>query len=234
MSVEGTPACWKKGVKSEPEPRSPTWTSSGRAGRRRRGARRQRGDFSTGHRPLPPRGLGTERVSSRRNCLSEGTAEAEKSGPETADVHIEVGDGALQGFVVLLHPLRGADEAFFLGVPTAEDDGALGAPALAEQDADAVHRFQHGGGAAGGIDGAVDPGVAVIAGDDPIAGVLRAFYLSDHVPDDAPLIVLHWRPGEPSRLCPQPLRGDSGRAARPASPLGTPGPLRACRMGAAS
>ena len=61
---------------------------------------------------------------------------------------------------------------------------------MREQRADAVDGFKHGGGAAGGVDGAIDPGIAVIAGDDPIVGVLRAFDFSDHVPDDAALVVL--------------------------------------------
>ena len=53
-----------------------------------------------------------------------------------------------------------------------------------------MHRFKHGGGAAVGIDRAVDPGVAVIAADDPLVGILRALDLADHVPDDAALVVL--------------------------------------------
>jgi hypothetical protein len=53
-----------------------------------------------------------------------------------------------------------------------------------------MDRFEHGCGAAGGVDGAIDPGVAVIADDDPVVGVLDAFDLSNYVPDDAALIVL--------------------------------------------
>ncbi len=41
-------------------------------------------------------------------------------------------------------------------------------PALLEESAEAVDGFEHGGGAAVGIDCAVDPGVAMIAGDDPV------------------------------------------------------------------
>ena len=43
-----------------------------------------------------------------------------------------------------------------------------GLPALLEQDAEAVDGLEHGGGAAVGVDCAVDPGVAMIAGDDPV------------------------------------------------------------------
>ena len=53
-------------------------------------------------------------------------------------VHVEVGDGAIEGIGVLLDPLRGAHETLFLGVPTAEDNCAFGAPTLAKQRADAV------------------------------------------------------------------------------------------------
>ncbi len=52
--------------------------------------------------------------------------------------------------------------------------------------------FEHGGGAGVGVDGAVDPGVAMVAGDDP--GVLvfgvGAVDGADHVPDGAELVVL--------------------------------------------
>ena len=69
---------------------------------------------------------------------------------------------------------------------------APGLPALLEQIAEAVDGFEHGGGAAVGIDGAVDPGVAVVAGDDPVV-LLRgvgAWDSADDVPDGAELVVL--------------------------------------------
>ena len=59
-----------------------------------------------------------------------------------------------------------------------------------EQSADAMHGFEHGGGATGWIDGSVDPGVAMVACNDPLVGELRAFDLADYVPDDAALVVL--------------------------------------------
>ena len=102
-----------------------------------------------------------------------------------ADVGVEVGGGVGEDFVVLLGPLGRADEAFFFGVPTGDDDGAGGLPALLEESAEAVDGFEHGGGAAVGVDGAVDPGVAMIAGYDPIVGVVGAGNGADDVPDGA-------------------------------------------------
>ena len=74
----------------------------------------------------------------------------------------------------------------------ADDDGALGLPALLEELAEAVDGFEHGGGAAVGIDGAVDPGVAVVAGDDPVVllGGVGAVDGADDVPDGAEGVVL--------------------------------------------
>ena len=90
------------------------------------------------------------------------------------DIDIEVGDGVVERAALLLDPFGRADEAFFLGIPTAEDDGAARPPALMKQSADAANGFKHGGGAAGGIDRAIDPRVAMIADDDPCVGILRA------------------------------------------------------------
>ena len=64
------------------------------------------------------------------------------------NIDIEIGHGAVESAALLLDPFRGADEALFFSVPTAEEDGALGPPALAQQRADAVHGLEHGGGAA--------------------------------------------------------------------------------------
>ncbi len=88
---------------------------------------------------------------------------------------------------MIFDPFGGADEAFFFRVPAADDDGALRLPARLEQGAEAVDRLEHGRGAGVGIDGAVDPGVAVIAGDDPVVflGGVAAGDGADHVPDDA-------------------------------------------------
>ena len=60
---------------------------------------------------------------------------------------------------------------------------------MLEEDADAVDGFEHGGGAAVGIDGAVDPGIAMIAGDDPLIGEFGAGDGADDVPDGGVLVV---------------------------------------------
>ncbi len=88
---------------------------------------------------------------------------------------------------MLLGPLGRADEAFFFGVPAADDDAALGLPALLEEVAEAVDGFEHGGGAGVGVDGAVDPGVAVVSGYDPVVflGWVGAVDGADDVPDGA-------------------------------------------------
>ncbi len=62
-----------------------------------------------------------------------------------------------------------------------------GLPALLEEIAEAVDGFEHGGGAGVGVDGAVDPGVAMVAGYDPVV-FLRgagAGNGADDVPDGA-------------------------------------------------
>ena len=59
-----------------------------------------------------------------------------------------------------------------------------------QQCADAVDGFQHGGGAAVGIDGAEDPGVAMIADDDRFIGILCAGNFSDDIPNGAESVVL--------------------------------------------
>ena len=53
--------------------------------------------------------------------------------------------------------------------------------------------FEHGGGAAVGVYGAVDPGVAMIAGDDPVVFLVRVGAVdgADDVPDGANFVVLH-------------------------------------------
>src|SRR3954471_8854469 len=62
-----------------------------------------------------------------------------------------------------------------------------------------MYCLQHGCRAAIGIHRAVDPGVAMIAADHPLFGILRTRYRSDHIPDGAVLEVLlkihlhaHW------------------------------------------
>jgi hypothetical protein len=94
-------------VKSEPEPRSPTATSSlgALACVDMPGVRVARlADLQL---PLvvdrAALGAGTSLVTSRMNCLSEGTASAEIASGH-GHIDVEVGDGVLQHFGVLLHP----------------------------------------------------------------------------------------------------------------------------------
>ena len=98
------------------------------------------------------------------------------------DVHIEVGGRIRQFCFVLFDPFGRAHQAFFFAVPTAEDQCALRLPAGLQQFADAVHGFEHGRGAAVGIDCAVDPGVAMIARDHPFVGQFAAAHAADRHP----------------------------------------------------
>ncbi len=69
---------------------------------------------------------------------------------------------------------------------------ALRLPSLLEEFAEAVDGLEHGSGAGVGIDGAEDPGVAMIAGDDPVVFLRRvgSFDDADDVPDGAQCGVL--------------------------------------------
>src|SRR6516165_8212875 len=91
---------------------------------------------------------------------------------------------------MLLDPLGRADQALLLGVPAAEEDGALRLPAFFEQRTNAVDGFQHGGRSAVGIDCAVDPRVAVVADDYPVIRKIAALHLADDIPDRPALVIL--------------------------------------------
>ena len=78
-------------------------------------------------------------------------------------------------FGMLLGPFGRADQALLFGVPAANHDSTLGLPALLEERAKAVNGFQHGGGAAVGVDRSVGPGVAMVAHHHPIVRILGAF-----------------------------------------------------------
>ena len=69
-------------------------------------------------------------------------------GPGDGDIRIEVGDGMFEMPGVAFGPFGRADQALLFGVPAAEDDSPLGAPAGLEQLADTVHRLEHAGGSA--------------------------------------------------------------------------------------
>ena len=71
---------------------------------------------------------------------------------------------------VELDPLGGAEEGGFFAIPPAVNDGALGLPALLEELAEGAGFFELGAGAGDGVAGSVDPGVVVVAADDPLIG----------------------------------------------------------------
>ena len=90
----------------------------------------------------------------------------------------------------MLGVLGGADQALFFGVPTGKHHGAPGTPSGFQQFANAVHGLQHGRRAAAGIGGAKHPGIAMIAGNHPLLGILRAPQGADHVPDGPQAVIL--------------------------------------------
>ena len=98
-------------------------------------------------------------------------------------VNVDVGDGFGAEFVgELLSPLGGTGEADFFAVPAADDEGAARAHAFFRELAEGAREFHHACGAAGGIDAAEDPGVAVIAEHDPFVGHFGAADAAfDHV-----------------------------------------------------
>ena len=90
-------------------------------------------------------------------------------------IGVEVSDGVLFQFVgVKLGPLGRSEQGRLFAVPEAIDDGAGGLPALLEQFAEGACFFEFRAGAADGISGAVDPGVMMIAANDPLIGELFA------------------------------------------------------------
>ena len=121
--------------------------------------------------------------------LQAGHRRRAEVGPGNRDIHVEVRHSARQFLGVLLGKLGRADQAFFFRIPTGEDQGALGTPSGLQQLSDAMHRFQLRGGAAVGIDRAIHPGIAMIAGDHPLVGKLRSVHHANHVPDGHVVIV---------------------------------------------
>jgi hypothetical protein len=98
--------CWRKGVKSEPEPRSPTWTSGSVSG----GALEARCSLASGGHSSTvvdgSAGWDWERAGELANELLErGNGGGGEIGAGDGYVGVEVGDGAFEGFGVLLDPL---------------------------------------------------------------------------------------------------------------------------------
>src|ERR1700722_4948056 len=126
--------------------------------------------------------LADELLQSRR---SGGTELFARNG----DIDIKVGCSVCKFLGVIFAPLRRTDQSFFFGVPTADHDRSLGLPPGFNELAEPVHRFQHGGCAAVGINRSINPGVAVIACDYPFVGRCST-NLSNYIPNCAELIVL--------------------------------------------
>ena len=110
--------------------------------------------------------------------------------PGDSHVHVEVCRSIDQFGFVLLGPLRGTHQAFFLTVPTAKNHGALRLPSRFQQLADSVYRLQHRGRSAVRIDRAIDPRIAMVARNHPLARQLAATHAADHIPQSAELIIL--------------------------------------------
>ena len=98
-----------------------------------------------------------------------------------------------QLFGMFLGPLSRPDQAFLFRVPAAKHQRPARLPTLRQQHTNAMHRLQHGHGAAPGVDGAKHPRVAMIAGNHPLIGKLRTRDLADHVPHRA-FRVVHLEP----------------------------------------
>lgn len=99
-------------------------------------------------------------------------------------VGVEVDDCLFTELVgVLLDPFGRADEAPLFRIPTGEEDRAFGLPSLADGFCQGAGGLHQGGIAADRVCGAVDPGVMVIAVDDPFVWELAA---ADGAEDVAP------------------------------------------------
>src|ERR1700683_3232105 len=80
-----------------------------------------------------------------------------------------------------LGPFGGTEEGRLFAVPEAIDDGAVGLPALFHELTEGARFFKLGAGAGEGIFRAVDPGVVMIAADDPLIGKFGAGNFGDDV-----------------------------------------------------
>ncbi len=145
-------------------------------------------------------------------------------------VGIDVSDGVLLQLVQMgFYPFDRTQQTRLFAVPRAIDDGTLRSPALAMQLTQHARFFQQRGLAGDGIVGAVDPGVVMIAANDPLA-IVRAVQGGDHIVDRFHVPVgsdfeVHLGRARPDVI------GD-GKAPRQFS--GATGPLSAERSGSAS
>ncbi len=153
-------------MKSDPEPRSPTWVSSpSTVGALELWIVAARASFAPLKKYRAGHGAGNGAGDVADKIFERGHGGGGEIRPGDGDIGVEIGHGVVEGVTLLLNPFGRAHEAFFFGIPTARNYGAARTPALMEQSAE-VNGFKHGGGSAGGIDRAIDPRVAVIADDD--------------------------------------------------------------------
>ena len=106
----------------------------------------------------------------------------EKKIAAAGGVAVEIHDGFLLEFCdVGLDPFSRTEEAGLFAVPDAVNDGAAGLPALLDQLAEGAGFFEFGGGAGDGIVCAIDPGVVMVAANDPLVRLGAAGDLGDDV-----------------------------------------------------
>src|SRR6266404_411313 len=99
-------------------------------------------------------------------------------------VGIDVNNRVLHQLVaVVFHPFGGADEAGLFAIPRAIDDGALGLPAGFQKFAEGTSFFKFRNQAGDWVFGAVDPGVVMVAANDPLVGIRAAGNSGDDVID---------------------------------------------------
>ncbi len=109
-------------------------------------------------------------------------AHAEEPPAVAVRVHVDRGMGDQVGGV-LLAPFRRPEEPRLLAVPGAEEDRPPGLPSLLEELGEGAGLLQERDQAGDGVVGAVDPGVVVVASDDPLVGRARSGDRGDDVAD---------------------------------------------------
>ncbi len=101
----------------------------------------------------------------------EGVGPADREEAAAVAVGIDVRDALRpELFPVELGPLGRAEQPLLLAVPRAQENRALGPPALLEHRSVRAGLFEHRHEARDRILGPVDPGIVVIAPDDPLVG----------------------------------------------------------------
>src|SRR5579863_10049530 len=91
---------------------------------------------------------------------------------------------------MLFCPFSGSDKPEFFRIPASENNGSFGLPTGLEQFTNSVNGFEHRSGATVGINGPENPGVAMIARNNPGIGRFASRNFSSHIPDCAVLIIL--------------------------------------------